>query len=59
MSQAQGTEEREMWYRRRVRALEDLLAHYRIGKQPPERLHRELELTAAHVDHNGNWRAAS
>lgn len=43
------------WYQRRVKALEDLLACYRIGRQPSERLLTELERTRAHVAPDGTW----
>ena len=45
------------WYRRRVKALEDLLACYRIGHHPGERLFVELDETRAHIDDRGNLRA--
>jgi hypothetical protein len=38
-----------MWLRRRVEALERLLACYRIGRSPSERLFDELELTRRHT----------
>lgn len=44
------------WYQRRVSALETLLACYRLGQQPSERLHTELERTGRYIAHDGTWR---
>lgn len=33
----------------RIAALEELLAHYRAGTTPPERLHRELARTKSRL----------
>lgn len=44
------------WYRRRVAALEQLLAAYRIQGRPSEKLFRELDATRARIDHQGHWR---
>jgi hypothetical protein len=43
------------WYERRVKALEGLLACYRVGGRPSEKLHRELELTGQRIGHDGQW----
>lgn len=43
------------WYQRRVKALEGLLACYRAGRQPSEKLHRRLELTGQRIGHDGIW----
>lgn len=45
-------------YAARVRALEDLLVCYRLGKRPSEALHRRLAETRRYVDHNGVWGVA-
>ena len=54
-----GGEWREVWYQRRVKALGALLAHYRVGSQPPEKLHRELEVTGNRIDKDGAWVAVN
>lgn len=48
--------DRLAWYARRVKALEGLLACYRVGSRPSEKLHRELALTRERIDANGTWR---
>lgn len=45
------------WYQRRVKAMEELLVCYRVGRQPSERLLRELELTRTHIAPDGTWKA--
>jgi hypothetical protein len=48
--------DREQWYRRRVAALESLLARYRVGAQRvPEKLFDELAATRERIDDKGNW----
>ena len=38
---------RDEWLARRIEALETLLAYYRIGRQPSEKLFTELDRTRA------------
>lgn len=44
------------WYQRRVRALENLLAYYRAGMPPSEKVLKELDLTRQYIDMNGAWK---
>lgn len=46
------------WYQRRVKALEALLACYRVNRPPSQKLHAELERTGQHINHDGSWRGA-
>lgn len=53
-----GLAEKMKWYKRRITALEQLLAVYRkqeFGVGPSEKLHIELARTAKHIDSRGNW----
>lgn len=43
------------WYQRRVKVLGGLLACYRAGSRPTEKLHLELDLTGQYVNHDGTW----
>ena len=48
--------DRQKWYERRVKALEDLLVCFRIGRAPSERLHDEMRRTGKYIDDRGQWR---
>lgn len=58
-SQARPANTQLGWYQRRVKALESLLACYRAGSRPSEKLHHELEVTRERIGHDGRWLAAS
>lgn len=50
-------EDQLAWYRRRVAALEVMLASYRTGRLwISEAVHKELEATGVRIDHQGQWR---
>ena len=44
------------WYRRRCKALEDLLVVYRMGGRPTTKLFTELDRTRKYIDDMGVWR---
>jgi hypothetical protein len=47
------------WYQWRVRVLETLLAGYRHGRKPSEKLFLELTLTRGQIDYDGSWLGAA
>lgn len=46
---------RLVMYQRRCAVLERLLICYRLQRQPPESLFKELETTGRYINHEGDW----